>query len=341
MARFSRLEVWNKIEELGLVPLFYNGDVEVSKQIVAALAAGGCKVVEFTNRGDRAFEVFRELIVHFEEADPSIILGVGSVPDPATAGLYINLGANFIVSSFTNPEVARLCNRRKIPYFPGCATASEISYAEELGVEVVKVFPGSELGGPSFVKAVTAPTPWTKIMPTGGVSATWENIKGWFDAGVVAVGMGSAMVRSDLVKAQQWEEITALARQCLAWVRRARGERVFTGVEHVGLYPTTDASGAEIAAWYAETFGFESREGNSSFFLSSDGPGRIEVMKGEPDRPCHVAIRVSDFEAAVEELKAKGVALGEPNIKPTVKSVYLRDPDPAGNTVHLLWMADQ
>jgi len=222
MSRFSRLQVWNAMEELGLVPLFYNADLEVSEKIVEALSAGGCKVIEFTNRGDRAFEVFRELIVHFDKADPSVILGVGSVLDVATAGLYINLGANFIVGSVTNAEVARLCNRRKVPYFPGCGTASEVSAAEELGVEICKVFPGSQLGGPSFVKAIKAPCPWTKIMPTGGVDATWENLKGWFDAGVTCVGMGSKLVRSDLVKARDWEGITNLAKQCLEWVRQAR-----------------------------------------------------------------------------------------------------------------------
>ena len=222
MARFSRLEVWNKMEELGLVPLFYNADVETSKQIVKALSAGGCKVIEFTNRGDRAFEVFRELIVHFEEADPSVILGIGSVVDAVTAGLYINLGGNFIVSSVTNPEVARLCNRRKVPYFPGCLTPSEVSAAEELGAEICKVFPGS-LGGPSFVKAIKAPCPWTKIMPTGGVKANWENLKGWFDAGVTCVGMGSDMIRKDLVATGDWAAITELAEQCLAWIRKARG----------------------------------------------------------------------------------------------------------------------
>lgn len=338
MARFSRLQVWNKIDELGLVPLFYNADVEVSKEVVAALSAGGCKVIEFTNRGDRAFEVFRELIVHFEKADPSVILGIGSVLDPMTAGLYINLGANFIVGSVTNPEVARLCNRRKIPYFPGCATASEVSQAEELGVEVCKVFPGSELGGPSFVKAITAPTPWTKIMPTGGVDATWESIKGWFDAGVVAVGMGSAMVRSDWLKAKDWEAITAQAQKCLAWVRRARGQGLYTGIEHVGLYPSDQASGAEVAEYYEQTFGLKSVEGNSSFFLAGSGAGRIEVMKNQPEVRCHVAVRVSDFEAALEDLKAKGIATGEPNIRPASKSVYLAEPDPAGNLVHLLWL---
>ena len=338
MARFSRVQVWSKMEELGLVPLFYNGDVEVSKKIVEAISAGGGKVIEFTNRGDRAFEVFRELIVHFEEADPEVILGVGSVLDVTTAGLYINLGANFIVGSVTNPEVARLCNRRKVPYCPGCGTASEVSEAEELGVEICKVFPGSQLGGPGFVRAIKAPCPWAKIMPTGGVDATWENLKGWFDAGVTCVGMGSKLARRDLIAAEDWAGITAITAQCLAWIRKARGQKLYTGVEHPGLYPTDEASAKDIVDWYRKVFDFQAREGNSSFFLWSDGPGRIEVMKREPNRPCHIAVLVSDFEAAVEDLKAKGVELLEPTIRPTVKAVYLKEPDPAGNTVHLLWV---
>lgn len=223
MARFSRLEVWNKMEELGLVAIFYNPDVAVSKKIVEALSAGGAKVIEFTNRGDRAFQVFADLVVAVEQADPSVILGVGSVLDLATAGLYVNLGANFVVGSATNPEVARLCNRRKIPYSPGCGTATEVSEAEELGVEICKVFPGSQLGGPGFIKAIKAPCPWAKLMPTGGVRANWDNIKGWFDAGVACIGMGSDLVRKDLIASENWAEMTALTAQCLEWIRKARG----------------------------------------------------------------------------------------------------------------------
>jgi 2-dehydro-3-deoxyphosphogluconate aldolase/(4S)-4-hydroxy-2-oxoglutarate aldolase len=223
MARFSRVQVWSTMEEVGLVPLFYNADVEVARKVVEALSAGGATIIEFTNRGDRAFEVFRELVVQVEEDYPETILGVGSVIDAVTAGLYINLGANFIVGSVLNPEVARLCNRRKVVYCPGCASPSEISQAEELGVEIVKVFPGSQLGGPGFVKAVRAPCPWVKIMPTGGVDATWENLKGWFEAGVACVGMGSKLVRKDLMAAQDWEGISDLTAQCLAWIRKARG----------------------------------------------------------------------------------------------------------------------
>ena len=222
MARFSRLEVLNTMIEIGLIPVFYNKDVEVAKKIVEACSAGGAKVVEFTNRGDLAYQVFAELVRHFAEKDPGIILGVGSVIDPSTAALYISSGANFVVGPVLNPEVAKVCNRRKVSYSPGCGSASEISEAEELGVEICKVFPGSQVGGPAFVKAVRGPCPWTRLMPTGGVDATEESIKGWFKAGASCVGMGSRLVRKDLVSAGNWEEITRKVRQVLEWIREAR-----------------------------------------------------------------------------------------------------------------------
>jgi len=190
MARFSRLEVLNETINIGVVPVFYNGDLEVAKKIVSACAAGGARVIEFTNRGDNAYRIFSDLVQHFATADPKIILGVGSVLDPATAALYISSGANFIVGPVLNPDVAKVCNRRKVAYSPGCGSASEISEAEELGVEIVKVFPGDAVGGPTFVKAILGPCPWTRIMPTGGVEATQESITAWFKAGVAAVGIG-------------------------------------------------------------------------------------------------------------------------------------------------------
>ena len=223
MAKFLRLDVLNKMVELGLVPVFYNSDVQVATKIVAACSAGGAKVVEFTNRGDLAYTVFVELVKHFAVADPSVILGVGSVSDPGTASLYINSGANFIVGPVLNPDVAKACNRRKIPYSPGCGSASEISYAEELGCEIIKVFPGSSVGGPAFVKAVLGPHPWTRIMPTGGVDATRESIEGWFTAGVSCVGAGSKLIRKDLVAAGDFGGISRKAAQVLAWIRDVRG----------------------------------------------------------------------------------------------------------------------
>jgi 2-dehydro-3-deoxyphosphogluconate aldolase/(4S)-4-hydroxy-2-oxoglutarate aldolase len=221
MAKYSRLHVLNTMVTTGLIPVFYNSDVEIASNIIMACRAGGIRCFEFTNRGDQAHIVFGELVRRFYE-DDQVILGAGSVIDPGTAALYIQLGANFIVGPALNPEVARLCNRRKIAYSPGCGSVSEISAAEELGVEIVKIFPGSQVGGPAFVKSVRAPMPWTYLMPTGGVSPTVENIRAWFEAGVAAVGMGSKLVRKDLVAAGEWDTITNLARQTLAWIKEVR-----------------------------------------------------------------------------------------------------------------------
>jgi 2-dehydro-3-deoxyphosphogluconate aldolase/(4S)-4-hydroxy-2-oxoglutarate aldolase len=224
MAQFSRLDVLNEIIRGGLVPLYYNPDIEIVKKAIHAAAAGGARVFEFTNRGDNAYQLFPELVKHFTKEDPSLILGVGSVLDPGTASLYLSSGANFIVGSVMNPEVAKLCNRRKVAYMPGCGTASEISYAEELGVEIVKIFPGPAVGGPGFVKSVLAPTPWTRIMPTGGVKATEENITEWFSAGVAAVGMGSGLFKKDLIREGNFEAITELTAKVLNWIKEARGK---------------------------------------------------------------------------------------------------------------------
>jgi 2-dehydro-3-deoxyphosphogluconate aldolase/(4S)-4-hydroxy-2-oxoglutarate aldolase len=222
MARFDRMTVLNAMLGTGLVPVFYNGDVEVAKKIVAACAEGGARIVEFTNRGDRAWNVFSELIAWAEGARPDIILGVGSVVDAPTAALYIASGANFVVGPMLNPEVARLCNRRKVAYSPGCGSVSEVSEAEELGVEIVKVFPGGLVGGPAFIKAVRGPMPWTRIMPTGGVDATEESVKAWIGAGAACLGMGSKLVRKDLVAAGDFDTIRDNVARVLAWIQEAR-----------------------------------------------------------------------------------------------------------------------
>jgi 2-dehydro-3-deoxyphosphogluconate aldolase/(4S)-4-hydroxy-2-oxoglutarate aldolase len=224
MARFSRLEVLNTIVETGLVPLFYHADVEVAKKIAEAVAAGGARVLEFTNRGDFAPLVFSELSQYLAKTNSHIILGAGSVMDAPTAAMYIANGANFIVSSILNPEVAVFCNRRKIAYSPGCGSASEIARAEELGVEIVKLFPGDSVGGPKFVKAILGPSPWTRLMPTGGVETTKENVAAWFKAGTVAVGIGSNLIRKDLIAAGDYATITAKTAEVLSWIREVRAE---------------------------------------------------------------------------------------------------------------------
>lgn len=337
MARFKRLEVLQTMIDDGLVPVFYHGDLETAKKIARAVAEGGCRVLEFTNRGDFAYQVFADLAKWCAKEMPEVIVGVGSVLDPGTASLYINNGANFIVGPVFNPEVAKVCNRRKIAYSPGCGSASEISAAEEYGVEICKIFPGAEVGGPSFVKAILGPMPWTLIMPTGGVDATKESLEAWFKAGVACVGIGSNLITNKLVEAGDFEAIAKKTAEVLNWINEIRGRWVFTGIEHVGLYPNAQASGQAITDWYVKTFGFKGKEGNSSFFVSSSGPGRIEVMKKpDSDKP-HVAVRVANFELACAILKGKGVELEEANIKADSKAAFLKETDPAGNRVHILW----
>lgn len=227
MAKFSRLEVLNETIRIGMMPTFYHADFETSRRIVEACAAGGARIVEYMNRGDNAYRVFSDLVLHFASADPSVILGAGSVLDPATAALYISSGANFIVSSVFNPEVAKVCNRRKVAYMPGCGSASEISAAEETGVEICKIFPAASVGGPDFVKALLGPTPWSRIMPTGtAVGATKESITAWFKAGVAAVGISSNLLRPEWIAAGDWDAISRLAAQVIAWIQEARGGKV-------------------------------------------------------------------------------------------------------------------
>src|SRR5512138_1704328 len=227
MARFMRLEVVTTLLDTGLVPLFYNGDLETSIELASACSRAGAKVIEFTNRGELAYPVFTELIRHFAKANPSIILGVGSIIDAPTAALYLAVGANFIVGPSFNPEVAKLCNRRKILYMPGCGTETEISTAEEYGAEICKIFPGEMVGGPSFIKGVMAPCPWHRLMPTGGVDATEASVTEWIKAGAAAVGMGSKLIQAQLVNAKDYDGIAKKVAQCVSWVQAAWGRSVF------------------------------------------------------------------------------------------------------------------
>jgi 2-dehydro-3-deoxyphosphogluconate aldolase / (4S)-4-hydroxy-2-oxoglutarate aldolase len=222
MARFMRLEVVNTLLEIGLVPLFYHADVETSIALASACARGGAKVIEFTNRGEAAYPVFAHLVQHFAKADPSMILGIGSIMDAPTAALYIANGANFIVGPGFNAEIAKLCNRRKVLYMPGCATETEISNAEEYGAEICKIFPGETVGGPAFIKGVMAPCPWHRLMPTGGVDATETSISEWIKAGAAAVGMGSKLITAESIKEKDYDGIAGRASACIEWIKQAR-----------------------------------------------------------------------------------------------------------------------
>jgi len=222
MARFTRIEVAQKMKETRIIPVFYNQDVEVCKQVVKACYNGGVRVFEFTNRGDFATLVFAELNKWASTECPEMIMGVGSVIDEGTAAMYIALGANFIVSPLIDEATARVCNKRKISWSPGCGSVTEIGRAHELGAEVIKIFPGSQVGGPGFVKAVKGPMPWTSIMPTGGVKPTKESLKEWFEAGVTCVGMGSQLFPKQELANKNYDYITTKCAEALEIIKKLR-----------------------------------------------------------------------------------------------------------------------
>jgi 2-dehydro-3-deoxyphosphogluconate aldolase/(4S)-4-hydroxy-2-oxoglutarate aldolase len=219
MAQYSRLEVLQTVTDQKLMPLFYHDDVELGKSILKACYDGGGRLLEFTNRGDFAHETFGALNRYALKELPGMLLGVGSIVDAPTAALYMQLGAHFIVSAALRPDIARICNRRKVAYMPGCASLSEIGQAEELGCEIVKLFPGSVYGA-NFIKSVMAPQPWTRIMPTGGVSTDEDNLTSWFGAGAVCVGMGSKLISSNVIKNRDLNSLTEKVRDTLSLIQR-------------------------------------------------------------------------------------------------------------------------
>ena len=219
MARFTRMETLNAILDLGLVPVFYNADVGLGKQIVEAVVEGGCRVVEMTNRGDRAYLVFKELLEHFEKARPELILGVGSVVDAPTAALYIAQGANFVVGPTLNLDVIEMAHRYDRPVIPGALTPTEILTAWSAGADIVKVFPANHFG-PKYFKDIHGPLPHIKMTPTGGVDLT--TAADWIKAGAACIGAGSALVKKDLIKSKDWAALTKLAKQYIDIVAEAR-----------------------------------------------------------------------------------------------------------------------
>ena len=222
MARFNKMQVLDAIVSTGMVPVYYNKDVEIAKQVVKACYEGGVRAFEFTNRGDFAHEVFAELIKFAAKECPDLVLGVGSIVDAGTASLYLQLGANFIVGPLFNPEIAKVCNRRLVPYTPGCGSVSEIGFAQDVGCDLCKIFPAGNVGGPSFVKNIKAPMPWSMIMATGAVEPTEENLSAWFKAGVTCVGMGSKLFPKEMIAAGNWEAISTLCRDALATIKKYR-----------------------------------------------------------------------------------------------------------------------
>ena len=221
MAKFDKLAVMQKIGETGMVPVFYHSNAETAKKVIKACYDGGVRAFEFTNRGDFAQEVFAECVKFAAKECPELALGIGSVVDAPTAALYIQLGACFVVGPLFNPDIVPVCNRRLVPYCPGCGTVSEIGKAQELGCDLCKLFPG-DVYGPAFVKGMMAPCPWTKLMVTGGVAPTKENLTAWVKAGVYCVRMGSKLFPKEEVAAGNWQYITDKCKEALGYITEAR-----------------------------------------------------------------------------------------------------------------------
>lgn len=223
MARFNRLKTLNTMIDIGIIPVFYTPDLDIAKKIISALHEGGAICIEMTNRGDGAIDVFKELEKFCREKYPEIILGAGSIVDGPTAALYISYGANFIVGPVFDKETALLCNYRKIPYSPGCGSATEIHIAESYGVEICKMFPGKQVGGLGFVKAIKGPCPWTSIMPTGGVDTTYDSLKEWFNAGVCCVGIGSNLITKEIINNKEFKKLTENTKKIINMIREIKG----------------------------------------------------------------------------------------------------------------------
>lgn len=221
MAKYSRIEVATVMTETGLVPLFYHPDVALGKNVLKACYDGGARLMEFTARGDFAFEVFSELNKYALKELPGMIMGVGSITDAGAASLFLQMGANFIVTPSLREDIAIVCNRRKVMWSPGCGSLTEINRAEELGCEIIKLFPG-DIYGPGFVKAIKGPQPWTSIMPTGGVSTEESNIKSWFDAGVTCVGMGSQLISKEILTNKDFKGLEVKVKEALALIKKSR-----------------------------------------------------------------------------------------------------------------------
>ena len=221
--KFNKIEVLTVMKSTGIVPVFYHSDIDVAKNVLKACYDGGIRAFEFTNRADFAQDVFAELVKFANKECPEMIMGIGSIVDAPTAALYIQLGANFIVGPLFNPDVAKVCNRRLVPYSPGCGSVSEVGFAQEAGCDVCKIFPGDVLGT-AFVKNLKAPMPWSNLMVTGGVKPEEANLKAWFDAGVTCVGMGSNLFPADVLKNKEWKTITELCKNALEIVKKVRNK---------------------------------------------------------------------------------------------------------------------
>ncbi|GAB5558147.1 MAG: bifunctional 4-hydroxy-2-oxoglutarate aldolase/2-dehydro-3-deoxy-phosphogluconate aldolase [Schleiferiaceae bacterium] len=192
MSDMNNKNVVELMKDTKVIPLFYQGDAEVAKKLVDACYQGGARVIEFTNRGEKAEVVFTELLAYCNQNYPELALGIGSIATVDQALRFIEIGAHFLVSPFIDEDLAQVSKQRGIFWTGGCGTLTELQTAYNWGVKLLKLFPGG-IYGPAMIKNVKAPCPWLQIMPTGGVKPERDNLEAWFGAGASCVGMGSQL----------------------------------------------------------------------------------------------------------------------------------------------------
>lgn len=217
---FSKEEVISVMRDTGIVPLFTHDNARDAQEVVEAAYRGGVRAFEFTNRRPNSFEVFSHLIRERKKF-PDLMLGIGTVMDGVTTQKFIDAGADFIISPILKTEMAEVCNKNNVSWIPGCATLTEIVTAKENGAAVIKVFPGSVLG-PGFVSSILPVVPDLRLMITGGVEPTRENLTTWFEAGAMCVGMGSQLFTKDILQNGNWTLLTQRVIQSLELVRQIR-----------------------------------------------------------------------------------------------------------------------
>ncbi|MCC6288014.1 MAG: bifunctional 4-hydroxy-2-oxoglutarate aldolase/2-dehydro-3-deoxy-phosphogluconate aldolase [Chitinophagaceae bacterium] len=218
----TQQEIAALVKQTGFMPLFTHTDVTVCKNVLKASYDAGVRLFEFTNRNENSFDIFIELRKYCSGSLPGMILGIGTIKNGQQAEQFIHAGADFLISPLINQEIHEVSSKHKKLWMPGCATPSEIGMAENLGINIVKIFPAKQLGGPSFIKAVKAVFPNIQFMTTGGVEPTQEDITAWFKSGAAAVGIGSQLFPADWLDSGQFDKVTAHVKGIIEYINKAR-----------------------------------------------------------------------------------------------------------------------
>jgi 2-dehydro-3-deoxyphosphogluconate aldolase/(4S)-4-hydroxy-2-oxoglutarate aldolase len=217
----KKTDLLKLIPEQGVLPLYFYKYPEVSLQVLKALYNAGIRAVEYTNRGEAAFQNFKKMRELCDHELKEMYLGIGTIKNGQMAQKFIDAGADFIICPGLVEDVAKIADKNNMLWVPGCMTPTEIIRAETLGAKMIKLFPGNILG-PKFMSAIKALFPDLLFMPTGGVDLNKENISEWLKAGVCAVGMGSKLISKQLLEEKNYQKIEELTRQAIDILKSLR-----------------------------------------------------------------------------------------------------------------------